>query len=144
MLLGATIPVGRAKTDGVEVSDNVEPLAQRARRGARSRTVVTVDLNWPPQPRRPVRRLRRRSGQHRTADPPLTKRSERRSPRLCKQWIDAGSVVVARFDLTAMRLADGRVLVTGGLVTDGVTASTESLRPGAGHITDRDQIERTT
>jgi N-acetylneuraminic acid mutarotase len=47
-------------------------------------------------------------------------------------WIDAGSAAVASFDLTATLLINGQVLVTGGLVPDGVTSSAELYDPGPG------------
>jgi trimeric autotransporter adhesin len=47
-------------------------------------------------------------------------------------WIAAGSIGVGSFDLTATRLANGQVLVTGGLVPDGVTSSAELYDPGPG------------
>jgi hypothetical protein len=40
-------------------------------------------------------------------------------------WSDAGSMSVARFDLTSTLLANGQVLVTGGAVVDGVTSSAD-------------------
>jgi N-acetylneuraminic acid mutarotase len=48
-------------------------------------------------------------------------------------WIDAGSAAVASFDLTATLLTNGQVLVTGGLVPDGVTSSAELYDPGPGN-----------
>ena len=63
---------------------------------------------------------------------PLLASAELFDPR-SGSWFEAGSVGVASFDLTATRLADGRVLVTGGLVPDGVTASTELYDPGPGN-----------
>jgi N-acetylneuraminic acid mutarotase len=45
-------------------------------------------------------------------------------------WIDAGGMSAGHFDLTVTLLANGQVLVTGGLDPDGVTASTELYDPG--------------
>jgi N-acetylneuraminic acid mutarotase len=50
-----------------------------------------------------------------------------------RSWIAAGSVGIASFDLTATRLTNGQVLVTGGLVPDGVTSSAELYDPGPGN-----------
>lgn len=47
-------------------------------------------------------------------------------------WIGAGSMSVGRFDLAAVLLANGQVLVTGGALTRGVTSSAELYDPGSG------------
>jgi len=46
-------------------------------------------------------------------------------------WSNAGSVAVPRFDLTATLLRNGKVLVAGGLVADGVTSSADLYDPAA-------------
>ena len=47
-------------------------------------------------------------------------------------WRNAGSVAVPRFDSTATLLANGKVLVAGGFVADGVTSSADLYDPAAG------------
>ena len=47
-------------------------------------------------------------------------------------WSNAGSVAVPRFDPTATLLANGKVLVAGGLLADGVTSSAELYDPASG------------
>jgi hypothetical protein len=47
-------------------------------------------------------------------------------------WIGAGSMSIRGFDLTTTLLADGRVLVAGGLVIDGVSSSAELYDPAPG------------
>jgi N-acetylneuraminic acid mutarotase len=65
-------------------------------------------------------------------DAPLLASAELFDPK-SGSWIAAGSVGVGSFDLTATRLANGQVLVTGGLVPDGVTSSAELYDPGPGN-----------
>jgi N-acetylneuraminic acid mutarotase len=62
-------------------------------------------------------------------DAPLLASAELFDPKT-DSWIAAGSVGVASFDLTATLLTNGQVLVTGGLVPDGVTSSAELYDPG--------------
>ena len=50
-----------------------------------------------------------------------------------RSWMGAGNMSVGRFDLTATLLANGQVLVTGGLVDDGVTSSAELYDPRSGN-----------
>jgi N-acetylneuraminic acid mutarotase len=47
-------------------------------------------------------------------------------------WTHAGDITVPRIMLTATLLADGRVLVAGGLLADGVTSSAELYDPASG------------
>ena len=47
-------------------------------------------------------------------------------------WSNAGSVAVPRFDPTATLLDNGKVLVAGGLLADGVTSSADLYDPAAG------------
>jgi len=49
-----------------------------------------------------------------------------------RSWIGAGSMSITRFDFTATLLANGQVLVTGGLLPDGVASSAELYDPGPG------------
>jgi hypothetical protein len=46
-----------------------------------------------------------------------------------RSWSGAGNISIARFDLTATLLANGQVLVTGGVLDDGVTSSAELYDP---------------
>jgi N-acetylneuraminic acid mutarotase len=65
-------------------------------------------------------------------DAPLLASAELFDPKT-DSWIAAGSVGVGSFDLTATLLTNGQVLVTGGLVPDGVTSSAELYDPGPGN-----------
>ena len=47
-------------------------------------------------------------------------------------WSNAGSVAVPRFDPTATLLDNGKVLVAGGLLADGVTSSADLYDPASG------------
>jgi N-acetylneuraminic acid mutarotase len=49
-----------------------------------------------------------------------------------RSWIGAGSMSTTRFDFTATLLVNGQVLVTGGLLPDGVASSAELYDPGPG------------
>lgn len=62
---------------------------------------------------------------------PLLASAELFDPKL-GSWIDAGSMGAGHFDLTATLLANGQVLVTGGVNPDSATATTELYDPGLG------------
>jgi N-acetylneuraminic acid mutarotase len=49
-----------------------------------------------------------------------------------RSWIGAGSMSITRFESTATLLANGQVLVAGGVLPDGVTWSAELYDPASG------------
>jgi hypothetical protein len=49
-----------------------------------------------------------------------------------RSWIGAGNMSIARFDFTATLLANGKVLVAGGVLDDDVTSSAELYDPTSG------------